>query len=105
MKKWRTITEYFCTFLKNSNDQNERNAWKTSRYKRILEFLEPGQNQLTYTTICWTIHLAKKTKSFLTIFQKEGPMVQRFWFSSNVLVKTIMEMFLKKAPDSDKELE
>ena len=104
-KKWGTITQYFCTFVKNSNDQNEKNARKTARYKRILEFLEPGQNQLMYTTICWAIHLAKKTKSFLTMFQKEGPMVQRLWSASNVLVKTIMEMFLKKAPDVDKELE
>ena len=39
------------------------------------------------------------------MFQKEGPMVQRLWSASNVLVKTIMEMFLKKAPDVDKELE
>ena len=32
-------------------------------------------------------------------------MVQRLWSASNVLVKTIMEMFLKKAPDLDKKLE
>ena len=92
-KKWGTITQYFCTFVKNSNDQNEKNARKTARYKRILEFLEPGQNQLTYTTICWAIHLAKKTKSFLTMFQKEGCMVHRLWSESNVLVSNIMEMF------------
>ena len=104
MKKWGTITQYFCTFIKNSNDQNEKNARKSDCYKRILGYLEPGQNQLTYTNICWAIHLAKKTKSFLTMFQKEGRMVHRLWSESNVLVSNIMEMFVKKAHNFDKDL-
>ena len=32
-------------------------------------------------------------------------MVHRLWSSSNVLIKGIMEMFLKKPSDVDKELE
>ena len=26
VNKWKTITEYFCTFVKNSSHQNEKNA-------------------------------------------------------------------------------
>ena len=105
MKKWGTITQYFCTFVKNSNEQNEKNARKSDHYKRILGYMEPGQNSLTYTNICWAIHLAKKTKTFLKMFQKEGPMVHRLWSDSNVLVKNIMEMFVKKAPNFDEDLQ
>ena len=42
--------------------------------------------------------------SFLTMFQKEGPMVHRLWSDSNVLLSNIMEMFVKKAPNFDKDL-
>ena len=104
MKKWGTITQYFCTFVKNSNEQNEKNARKSDHYKRILGYMEPGQNSLTYTNICWAIHLAKKTKTFLKMFQKEGPMVHRLWSDSNLLLSNIMEMFVKKVPNSDKDL-
>ena len=104
MKKWATITQYFSTFVMNSNEQNEKNARKSDRYKRFLGYLEPGKNSLMYANICWAIHLAKKTKTFLMMFQKEGPMVHRLWSDSNVLVSNIMEMFVKKAPNFDKDL-
>ena len=77
--KWKTVPEYFCTFVKNSTHQNKKTARKTARYKRIVEFLEPSKNSITYSTICWAIHLAKKTKSYLTMFQREGPMVHKLF--------------------------
>ena len=39
------------------------------------------------------------------MFQKEGPMVHKLWSSSCFLIREIMEMFHRKPPDSDKELE
>ena len=99
------ITKYLCTFVKNSTHQNERTARNTARYQRILEFLEPAKNSIMYTNICWAIRIAKKTKSYLMMFQKEGTMVHKLWSQSCFLIKEIMEMFHKKPPDTDKELE
>ena len=95
--KWKTITQCFCTFVKNSTHQNKRTARNTARYQRIVEFLEPATNAIMYTTICWAIHLAKKTKTYLMMFQKEGPMVHMLWSQSCFLIKEIMEMFHNKA--------
>jgi hypothetical protein len=99
VNKWETITTYFCEFVVKSTHQNDKRARETDRFKKIYNLLKPSQNAITFASISWAIHLATKTSTFLKMFQKEGPMVQKLWVQSALLLNDVMEMVSTGKPD------
>lgn len=103
-RKFKTLVHYFCEFVRNSNHPNERTARKSERYIRIYEFLKPSARSKTLANINWAIHLAGKTSNFLTIFQREAPMIHETWFRSAILLTDMAEIFVTQPPVTRKDL-
>ena len=96
VEHWKSLTEYFLTFIPAQTDSSSKDAMDTARYREIVAMLKPANNQKNLTMFNFLIYLCKMNEPFLQVFQSEKPKVHRLYIDCIALIEAYMNIICKR---------
>lgn len=106
VEHWQSLVEYFLTFLPSCTDQSTKEALQTDRYREIVAFVKPSDNQKNLARLKFLIYLCELNTPFLLTFQSEKPKIHVLYADCLRLIETYMNIICEptKIPNSGSKL-